>query len=77
MDSVAEEGSLATFSVRFEGASSSPGMTGMVSTILLDIVSEFYITNGCVEKEIVRMFLRNKSSWLSLYVIRCLRLKPH
>ena len=49
MDSVAEDGSLATFSVRPEGASSSDGWTGMV------VVWEFWVD---------RCFLEDGDEWM-------------
>ena len=59
MDSVAEEGSLATVSVRFEGASSSPGMTGIVWTVLLNVVSQVYCEMVVSIERLIRMFMRN------------------
>ena len=49
---MAEEGSLATVSVRPEGASSSAGCTGMI-LVVLNVVSEFDGENDCIKR---RMF---------------------
>ena len=48
---MAEEGSLATVSVRPEGASSSAGWTGIIWTVLSNFVSGFYDENDCIERK--------------------------